>query len=46
MSAQKDKHHPQQLFSINNEGIPWEEASGAKKTVITCLLNGSVILSV
>lgn len=30
MSAQKDKHHPQQLFSINNEGIPWEEASGAK----------------
>lgn len=30
MSTQKDKHHPQQLFSINNEGIPWEEASGAK----------------
>ena len=32
MSAQKDKHHPQQLFSINNEGIPWEEASGAKNS--------------
>jgi hypothetical protein len=30
VSTQKDKHHPQQLFSINNEGIPWEEASGAK----------------
>lgn len=30
MSAQKDKHHPKQLFSINNEGIPWEEASRAK----------------
>lgn len=32
MSAQKDKHHPQQLFSINNDGIPWEEASGAKNS--------------
>ena len=32
MSAQKDKHHPTQLFSINNEGIPWEEASGAKNS--------------
>ena len=30
MSTQKDTHHPKQLFSINNEGIPWEEASGAK----------------
>lgn len=32
MSTQKNKHHPQQLFSINNEGIPWEEASGAKNS--------------
>lgn len=32
MSAQKDRNHPQQLFSINNEGIPWEEASGAKNS--------------
>lgn len=32
MSTRKDKHHPQQLFSINNEGIPWEEASGAKNS--------------
>ena len=30
MSTQKDKHHPKQLFSINNDGIPWEEASRAK----------------
>lgn len=33
MSTQKNKHHPQQLFSINNEGIPWEEASGAKNSL-------------
>ena len=32
MSTQKDTHHPTQLFSINNEGIPWEEASGAKNS--------------
>lgn len=32
MSTQKNKHHPQQLFFINNEGIPWEEASGAKNS--------------
>lgn len=32
MSTQKDTHHPKQLFSINNEGIPWEEASGAKNS--------------
>jgi hypothetical protein len=32
VSTQKNKHHPQQLFSINNEGIPWEEASGAKNS--------------
>ena len=33
VSTQKDKHHPTQLFSINNEGIPWEEASGAKHSI-------------
>lgn len=32
MSTQKDKHHPQQLFSNNNDGIPWEEASGVKNS--------------
>ena len=32
MSTQKDKHHPTQLFSNNNDGIPWEEASGAKNS--------------
>ena len=33
MSTQKDAHHPKQLFSINNEGIPWEEASRAKHSL-------------
>lgn len=33
MSTQKNKHHPKQLFSINNEGIPWEEASRAKHSL-------------
>lgn len=32
VSTQKDRNHPQQLFSINNDGIPWEEASGAKNS--------------
>jgi len=32
VSTQKDKHHPQQLFSNNNDGIPWEEASGVKNS--------------